>query len=91
MSGVDESFSKSLRQLTDISKILIISVPFLLEEGMEAVVEIVIPLGIETISSFFRWVDDPDIIEIAFCDEHRHIERYRPRRTGTTVFRPGFC
>jgi hypothetical protein len=77
LAGVNESFLKSLRQLVDIPKILIIPVPFFCKKGVKTVVEILIPLGIQTISSFSRWIDDPGIIEIAFRDDrNRALEEH---------------
>ena len=36
------------------------------DQGMKAVVKIVIPLGVQAISPLARWICDPHIIEIAF-------------------------
>jgi hypothetical protein len=69
LTGVNKPFPKRLGHLANVAKIPIISFPFLCKEGMEAVVEIVVPLGIQAISSPFRSIDDPSIVKVAFGDD----------------------
>jgi hypothetical protein len=52
LAAVDEAFPDGLGKLAELSKVLIIAVPFPGQQGMEAVVKIVVPLGIEVIPSF---------------------------------------
>jgi len=68
LTRVNEAFLKGLDHLADVPEILVISVSFLCEERVEAVVKIVIPLSIQAISSLSRGVDDANIVQIALCD-----------------------
>jgi hypothetical protein len=68
LTTVHKSFPKGLSQLFDLSKVLVISISFSGEKRMKAVVQIVIPLGIQSIASFLGRIDDPDVVKIAFGD-----------------------
>jgi hypothetical protein len=46
LTAVNKSLAKSLDQLPDVAKILIISIAFSCQESVETMVKIIIPLGI---------------------------------------------
>jgi hypothetical protein len=74
LAAIDKSLFKSLDHLTDRAKILIVSVAFFGQKGMQAVMEIIIPLGIQAMPPFSWGIDDPNIIQIAFRnDEDRPV------------------
>jgi hypothetical protein len=70
LTAVNKSLAKSLDQLTDFPKILIVSIAFFGQERVEAVMEIIIPLGVQAISSFSGAINDSYVIQIALSDEH---------------------
>jgi hypothetical protein len=70
LTAVNKSLSKGLNQLGDMAKILIVSMAFFGQERVEAVMEIIIPLGVQAISSFSGAINDSYVIQIALSDEH---------------------
>jgi len=70
LAAVNESFSKSLDQLVEPSKILVISTSFSRQEGVEAVVKVIIPLRVQTISPPPGRIDDTNIVQIALANHH---------------------
>jgi hypothetical protein len=77
LTTVYKPFTHGLQQLIEFTEVLIISVPFSGEKGMKAMVKIVIPLGVETVTSLRQRIDDPHIIKIAF--------RHHPNRTSHSL------
>ncbi len=66
LSGIDKPLPEGLSELVEIAKILIVSAPLSGQEGVEAMVKIVVPLGVQSIPSFGGRVDHAYIVEIAF-------------------------
>jgi hypothetical protein len=66
----NESLSKGLHQLTDITEILIIPAPLFRQKSVKRVVEIIIPLSIQAVSSLPWRLNDPNIVQVAFGDHH---------------------
>jgi len=71
LATIDKPFLKGFDELADVSEILVIAVPFSRQNGMDAVMKIIIPLGVQVITSPGRGVQDARIVQIAFGD-HRN-------------------
>src|SRR4030042_5401216 len=70
LTTVDKPLTECLDQLDQISKILIIPALFSSQEGMEAMVKIIIPLSIQAISPSSGRIDYSHIIQITFSNHN---------------------
>ena len=55
--------------MLNLSEILIIAAIFAGEEGMERVVKVVAPLGVQPVAAVYRWGNDFTVVEVAFGEE----------------------
>jgi hypothetical protein len=70
LAAKNESLLKGLNQLTGITEILIIPISLFRQKGVKRMVEIIVPLSIQSVSSLPWRLKDSNIVQIAFGDHH---------------------
>src|SRR5262250_2687367 len=70
-SRVDETFPVSFHELLEVAIILIIAALLGRERGAQRMMEVIIPLGIETKTAEFTSADQAGVIGGAFGKEHQ--------------------
>ena len=69
LSRVDKSLLDRFCKVPHFSKVSVISLAFSGEEGVEAVMEVVAPLGLDSVTARLSRPDHPGVIQIALRDE----------------------
>src|SRR5579883_3416186 len=68
-SGVHESLGKRLRHVLKISEVGVITFAFPCQKRVQRMMEIIVPLRVESVSSKLRWTDDTRIVRRTFGDD----------------------
>src|SRR5512143_1920779 len=69
LARVDKSVSIGLFHLNDRAEILVIPALLCGDQRTEAVMEIIIPLGIEAVSADLCGIDDPNVVQVALGND----------------------
>src|ERR1700688_2554418 len=70
-SVVDKCAGQSLRQVGQRAEILVVAVALSGEECMQRVMEILVPLRIESVAAGLAGYDDPRLVEVTLGDQNQ--------------------
>src|SRR5581483_12133302 len=68
-AGIGVAVAVHPRQIVDAPEVLVVAVPLAGEEGVQGVVEVVAPLGIQAVAPERRRADQPRVVQVALGDD----------------------